>query len=124
MTVKDLNNKIFSVWKPSGIFSNDIIYHIREKYLVKAGHAGTLDPFAEGVVVVCTGNRTKDISNLQLNKKKYTAKIKLGLITDTLDRDGQVLYRKKIPDMSIKDINSALNGFIGRIMQRPQPFQR
>ena len=62
MTVKDLNNKIFSVWKPSGIFSNDIIYHIREKYLVKAGHAGTLDPFAEGVVVVCTGNRTKDIA--------------------------------------------------------------
>tara|TARA_Y100000768_G_scaffold388676_1_gene386079 strand:+ start:4760 stop:5422 length:663 start_codon:yes stop_codon:yes gene_type:complete len=122
MKSKDLNDKIFSVWKPSGILSNEIIYKIRENYSIKAGHAGTLDPFAEGVIVVCTGNKTKDIQRLQLNKKKYIAKIKLGEITDTLDCDGQIVFRKQIPNISIKDINKSLNKFVGNIMQRPPAF--
>ena len=78
--LRNINNKIFSVWKPSGILSNDIIYAIRKKYNVKAGHAGTLDPFAEGVLLVCTGAKTKEISALQLELKKYTAKINLGVL--------------------------------------------
>ncbi|MAX13016.1 MAG: tRNA pseudouridine(55) synthase TruB [Candidatus Marinimicrobia bacterium] len=122
MKSNNLNDKIFSVWKPSGILSNEIVYKIRENYSIKAGHAGTLDPFAEGVIVVCTGNKTKEIPRLQLKKKKYTAKIKLGAITDTLDCDGQIVFRKKIPNISIKDVNNCLNRFVGKIMQRPPAF--
>ena len=118
----DLNDKIFSVWKPSGITSNAIIYGLRERYSLKAGHAGTLDPFAEGVVVVCTGKKTKEIQNLQLFHKKYTAKIRLGIITDTLDSDGTIVFKQKVPEIKKKDIENVLKTFVGKIMQRPPAF--
>ena len=120
--LRNINNKIFSVWKPSGILSNDIIYAIRKKYNVKAGHAGTLDPFAEGVLLVCTGTKTKEISVLQLELKKYTAKINLGCITDTLDSDGKIIFRKDIPSLTIDGINMVLRQFTGKVMQRPPAF--
>ena len=59
------NNSIISVWKPKDVRSTQVVNLIKSKYRLKTGHAGTLDPFAEGVLVVCTGDKTKSISEIQ-----------------------------------------------------------
>ena len=69
MKLKNLNNTLVPVWKPRYVYSNDIVRGIRDKYSVKAGHAGTLDPFAEGVLIVCTGTETKKITENQIVNK-------------------------------------------------------
>ena len=94
-----IENAIIPVWKPKNTYSNDIVRLISKTYNVKAGHAGTLDPFAEGVLVVCTGDKTKEAPLIQLELKKYLAKIKLGEETDTLDIEGQIIRRKKTPHL-------------------------
>ena len=73
--MKSFNNTLIPVWKPVDVYSNDIVRAIGDKYSVKAGHAGTLDPFAEGVLIVCTGTETKKIIENQILKKKYLATI-------------------------------------------------
>ena len=83
-----IDNKLFPVWKPRNVRTNLIVEKIRSLYNVKVGHAGTLDPFAEGVLLICTGNKTKDISKAQSLTKVYHAKILLGSETNTLDIDG------------------------------------
>ena len=120
--MKNFNNIIIPIWKPKDIKSNDIVSIIRKKYNVKAGHAGTLDPFAEGVLIVCTGEKTKNVSNIQMNNKKYLAKIKLGERTNTLDIDGEVIQKKKIPILSKQKIKKVLNSFKGKVKQRPPAF--
>ena len=120
--MKDLNNKIFSVWKPSNVISNDIVYKIRERYSLKIGHAGTLDPFAEGVLVLCTGTKTKEVKKIHLFEKKYTAEVKLGSMTDTLDSEGEVILTKKVPIIDARLVKKKIAPFIGKIMQSPPAF--
>ena len=62
---------------------------------IKLGHCGTLDPFASGVLLVCSGNNTKNISNYMSLRKVYQATIKLNEETDTLDYTGEVIKYKK-----------------------------
>ena len=66
--MSDFKNTFIPIWKPKDIYSNDVVKVVRKKYNVKAGHVGTLDPFAEGVLIVCTGNKTKEIDKLQLGR--------------------------------------------------------
>ena len=71
----NFEDSFIPIWKPKNIYSNDIVKIVRKKYNVKAGHAGTLDPFAEGVLIVCTGAKTKEIDKLHLEEKKYLGTI-------------------------------------------------
>ena len=59
---------------------------------------------------------------MQLELKKYTAKINLGCLTDTLDSDGKIIFRKDIPSLTIDGINMVLRQFTGKVMQRPPAF--
>ena len=120
--MKNLKNSIIPIWKPKNIYSNKIVDIIKKKSGSKAGHAGTLDPFAEGVLVVCTGEKTKNISEIQSQKKRYLARIVLGKETTTLDIFGDTLRRKKVPNLDLKKIESILQGFEGKIMQSPPAF--
>ena len=88
----------------------------------KVGHGGTLDPFAEGVLIVGTGKDTKKLKNITDSDKSYTASIKLGQITDTLDPEGVVIKKKKIPKLNDSKINKILNSFLGTSMQTPPMF--
>ncbi len=120
--MKDLDNSVIPVWKPKNVYSNRIVDIIKKTANSKAGHAGTLDPFAEGVLVVCTGDKTKTIAEIQSQNKEYLARIALGKETTTLDIFGDVLREKDVPKIDSKKASSVLDCFKGKILQSPPAF--
>ncbi len=108
---------IIVVNKPKGMTSRDVVNIICKEFKTKkVGHTGTLDPIAEGVLVLCIGKATKLVEYLTSNDKEYIATVKLGMLTDTLDTDGNIL--KKSNDRIKKDnLIKVLNSFIGTYNQ-------
>ena len=86
---------------------------------VKMGHAGTLDPLATGVLILCTGKETKNIEALQLHTKEYTATLQLGATTPSYDREHTVDYTYPTRHITRELIEATLPQFVGDIMQRP-----
>ena len=118
-----MNNQILSIWKEIGMTSYDIVRIIKKKTKEnKVGHCGTLDPFADGIIVVCTGDETKNINNLMDLKKEYIAEIMFGYETDTLDKTGSVINKKKKIDLDRSKITDILNQFLGESEQTPPYF--
>ncbi len=115
---------IIPVNKPPGITSFDVIRRIRRATgLKKVGHAGTLDPFAEGVLLVGIGrSATRQLGRFLMGDKEYLAKVVFGIVTDTYDPTGRIEERIEytIPDREI--ISSILHRMEGDIMQLPPPF--
>ena len=112
--------------KPYRMSSFGALAHIR--YLVskrlhvkrvKMGHAGTLDPLATGVLILCTGKMTKNIEALQLHTKEYTATLQLGATTASYDREHTVDYTYPTRHITWELIEQTLPQFVGDIMQRP-----
>lgn len=91
----------------------------REK---KVGHGGTLDPFAEGVLIVGTGKETKKLSAISDNIKSYRAVLKLGAETDTLDLEGKIIKTKTVPKLTESQVASVLKNFIGEYEQTPPMY--
>ncbi len=89
---------------------------------IKVGHAGTLDPLATGVLVICTGKATKTISELQTDTKEYVATIKLGATTPSYDLETEIDREYDLNNISYEIIENALNGFVGKIEQAPPVF--
>ena len=98
---------IFNIYKPVGWTSFDVVKKIRgitkEK---KVGHAGTLDPFAGGVLIIGTNSDTKKLGKISGTIKSYRAVLQLGEETDTLDLDGKVVNTKPVPILD-KDLINA-----------------
>ncbi len=114
---------IVNVWKPIGWTSFDVVKKIRGYVKPsKVGHAGTLDPFAEGVLVICIGRMTKKVESLMDHEKEYVATIQLGAETDTLDTKGKVIKEAKITPLSNKKIESLLSTFLGESDQIPPMY--
>lgn len=110
---------VLNVAKPIGWTSFDVVRWFRRKYPnFKVGHAGTLDPFANGVLLVCVGKATKRIQEIMVEKKEYVATIEFGIETDTLDICGNVLKTKEV-DISEKLLQSQIKYFLGEIEQVP-----
>ena len=86
----------------------------------KVGHTGTLDSFAQGLLVVCTGRLTKLAGNITEFDKSYSAVIKFGEETDTLEYTGQVIRTAPLP--SLEALTNALQKFTGNILQAPPSF--
>lgn len=112
--------------KPYRMSSFGALAHIR--YLVskrlhvkrvKMGHAGTLDPLATGVLILCTGKETKNIESLQRHTKEYTATLQLGATTASYDREHTVDYTYPTRHITRELIKQTLPQFVGDIMQRP-----
>ena len=112
--------------KPYRMSSFGALAHIR--YLVskrlhvkrvKMGHAGTLDPLATGVLILCTGKETKNIESLQRQTKEYTATLQLGATTASYDREHTVDYTYPTRHITRQLIEQTLPQFVGDIMQRP-----
>lgn len=116
------NNSVVAIWKPRNLKSTDVVNLIKSKYRLKVGHAGTLDPFAEGVLLICTGKKTKKVAVLHKLDKIYTARIKLGERTNTLDIDGELIQKKKVPKIKKEFLKLILKKFEGIVMQRPPSF--
>ena len=114
---------ILIIDKPKGITSHDVVSSVRRIALTrKVGHAGTLDPFATGVLVVGFNQGTKALTFLTGDEKEYEATLRLGIETDTLDRDGRVLTETPCPDISYEYVEKVLNSFVGRQEQIPPKF--
>lgn len=112
-----------NIYKPSGPTSHDIVNMVRRGTGVRrVGHAGTLDPLAEGVLVVAVGTATRLLEYLQVSRKSYTAEITLGLSTDTLDTEGEILEMQNLPVFSATDVKGVLQGFVGEISQVPPAY--
>jgi len=108
--------------KPSGITSHTAVRAVRRLYSAgKAGHTGTLDPLATGLLPVCLGEATKFSHYLLEADKTYLASIRLGLTTTTGDLEGAAIERKPV-DVSRPQAESALKHFVGAIQQVPPMY--
>ena len=115
------SHQVISIWKDKGITSLDALRLVKKKLKVdKIGHCGTLDPFAEGILVFCTGNKTKEIDSFMNYEKEYIATIFLGEETDTLDLTGKsILKSKKDCNFKQNKIEQVLKKYSGEIKQIP-----
>ena len=108
-----------NVYKPINISSFQALNKIKKKFnLLKIGHAGTLDPLAEGILPVAIGKTTKLISFINNDKKEYEFDIKWGEQTSTDDREGRIInLSTNIPTLT--EIKMELNKYKGKILQKP-----
>lgn len=112
--------KVLLIDKPFGWTSFQVIRTVRSYTRIrKVGHAGTLDPRASGLLIVCTGKFTKRINEYMAQEKEYTGTITLGATTPTYDLESEPVNQKETSSIAIGDINAAAQGFIGEIMQLP-----
>ncbi|MEZ2413434.1 tRNA pseudouridine(55) synthase TruB [Muriicola sp. E247] len=104
---------------------NFIKWTIRKKFnlkKIKVGHAGTLDPLATGLLVICTGKFTKRISEIQGQRKEYTGTITLGATTPSFDLETEIDKEYKTNHLTEQKIKEATSQFTGKIQQKPPVF--
>ena len=117
------SGSVFLIDKEKGKTSFDIIRDVRRKInLKKVGHAGTLDPVATGLLIVCTGKKTKEISKFQDLPKIYTGTITLGITTPSMDSETEPSAIKSVDEISHEDIERVSQSFIGEIEQIPPMY--
>jgi len=111
---------IIVINKPEGTTSHQVVKGIRKLFPgIKAGHSGTLDPMATGVLPVCIGKATRLVEYIIELPKSYRAEITLGKTTDTEDATGRVLSESNVPPLSEDEIVNILESFTGEIEQLP-----
>ncbi len=121
-------DKILLVNKPTGWTSFDVVAKIRSLYSkregrkIKVGHAGTLDPFATGLLVILVGKATKKQADFTKLDKEYEATLRLGAISTTGDPEGEIKKIKGCQKVNIKKIKDILPLFIGEITQLPPAY--
>ena len=114
---------ILLIDKPGGITSHDIVNRVRKKLnLKRIGHAGTLDPMATGLVIILVGKATKASQYLMNLPKEYEATMKLGVVTDSQDADGQEIETHEVKDFTKIELLELFKTFEGEQMQVPPMF--
>ncbi len=115
---------VFLIDKPAGISSFAVVSRLRRiLQMKKVGHAGTLDPFATGLLVLCAGRpATRLISGLMEGDKEYLATLLLGVETETLDTEGAVTSRQQVGMIAASAIEDCLNYFRGSQLQTPPAY--
>ena len=119
---------ILSIDKPYAMSSFGALAHIRYlltkkmRYKVKVGHAGTLDPLATGVLILCTGKKTKEIETLQAHTKEYMATLQLGASTASHDMEHPVDEVFPTEQITRERIEQVLTSFVGDVQQVPPVY--
>ena len=115
--------------KPYGMTSFGALAFVRTRISrkvgvkrVKTGHAGTLDPLATGVLILCTGKKTKEIERLQLDTKEYTATLQLGATTPSYDLEHEVDATYPTAHITEELVRTVLADFVGEIQQVPPQY--
>ncbi len=128
MGMNFIEGEVFAIDKPYRMSSFGALAHVR--YLlsqklhrkVKIGHAGTLDPLATGVLILCTGKKTKQIENLQSHTKEYEATLQLGATTPSYDREHSVDHTYPVHHITREQIARTLRQFVGETDQVPPSY--
>ena len=116
-------NGVINIYKNTGMTSFDVVAMVRRvAKMKKVGHTGTLDPAASGVLPVCLGKATKIIDYIMENKKVYRVNLKLGMVTDTYDLEGEVLREEAASHITKDEILNCINSFVGTIDQVPPMY--
>lgn len=113
-----LASGILVIDKPSGPTSHDVVARVRRVFRVKAGHTGTLDPLATGVLPVVVGQATRLARFYQGHDKEYLVSARLGIATDSYDREGSVIEERPVPTITSEELDNRLQVFRGRIRQK------
>ena len=109
--------------KPQGLSSNQALQRARRLFNArKAGHTGSLDPLATGLLPICFGEATKIAGYLLGARKAYEAELRLGVTTSTDDAEGEVVATRPVPELTSAAIDTALDAFRGRITQTPPVY--
>jgi tRNA pseudouridine55 synthase len=118
------NDGVFLVDKPEGMTSFAIVRQIRRLLgIKKVGHAGTLDPFATGLLIVCVGRTaTRHIEQFMNGRKTYLARLQLGVETETQDPEGVVTRTAPVPELNSTTLAVCLRQHAGAQMQAPPPY--
>lgn len=118
-----MESLVINLDKPKGMTSQEAVTAVKRLFHAKkAGHAGTLDPIATGVLLICLNEATKITRFLTDLDKEYIARIKLGERTDTLDSEGKVIERAENLSVTREQIMRVLNRFVGEIEQTPPMY--
>jgi tRNA pseudouridine55 synthase len=122
----DMKNAISGVLvvdKPVGLTSHDVVQVIRKGTNIRrAGHTGTLDPRASGVLVILIGPAVRLSEYVSASDKRYQAVLRLGASTDTYDADGQVTRSRPVENITEEQFENELQKFVGEIEQVPPPY--
>ena len=111
---------LLNIDKPTGMTSRQVVDHVQKLVRPeKAGHAGTLDPLATGVLIVCVGPATRLISRVQQGRKRYVGRFLLGQRSDTDDTDGEVVDGGDWSSVTRESLEQSLPEFLGTIQQTP-----
>lgn len=114
---------LFVLDKPLGMSSNQALQRVKHAFNArKAGHSGTLDPLASGVLVICLGKATKIVEHIMLARKTYQVTAKLGVTTTTADSEGEVLATADVTTDQLAKLPSIVKSFEGEIEQVPPMF--
>lgn len=114
--------------KSQGLTSHDVVAVVKRELRrrtgqkIKVGHAGTLDPMATGVLIVCVGSATRLSEYVMASEKGYRARVKFGEVTDTYDADGEIIATHTVDHLTEAMIRETLPGFIGDIDQLPPMY--
>jgi tRNA pseudouridine55 synthase len=109
--------------KPKGWTSFDVVRKVRNTIRIKkVGHAGTLDPLASGLLIVCTGKHTKTIEQIQGQEKEYIALVKFGATTASYDGEEPEENLQDASHLTEAEVEKAMQGFLGEIWQTPPIF--
>ena len=115
--------EVLLIHKPLGWTSFDVVRKLRYTLRVKKiGHAGTLDPLAEGLLVLCTGKKTKVIESIQAEEKEYIGKLYLGKTTPSYDLETDFDSENSIDHLTDEDVHAQVSNFIGAVQQVPPVF--
>ena len=109
---------IYNIYKPKDLSSFSIVRKVKNITKKKVGHSGTLDPFADGVLVLGVGKSTKKLSDIIQFDKTYEGIIKLGEKTDSMDLTGNIVEEKKVAEISDQSLIDCENKFVGELLQR------
>nr|WP_298250625.1 tRNA pseudouridine(55) synthase TruB [uncultured Halomonas sp.] len=116
-------NGVLLLDKPAGLSSNHALQRARRLFQAqKAGHTGTLDPMATGLLPVCFGEATKFSAHLLASDKVYRTRVELGVVTDTGDAEGEVVERLVVPPLTAAEVEAVLARFHGEIEQVPPMY--
>src|SRR5262245_60906959 len=119
MMSNEFSDAVLLFNKPYKWTSFDVVNKIRKLLNVKIGHAGTLDPLATGLLILCTGGKTKSIESFQTLEKEYTGTFMFGATTESFDLETEIDQRFDFSHITVEMLHSAAKEFVGSKEQMP-----